>query len=144
MRLLVVQAEDGAARLARRDAEALAECLAEMREVLEAPGMGDLGDGLARLRRVQQVAPAAIQALMPDQIVYGAAGSPDSPMQAALRGVEVFGDAVEREMRIAQVIGHVGTDAVTQSAAGGLNVPPSHLLLDGQIDHLRDRCRQNI
>src|SRR5262249_27627170 len=78
------------------------------------------------------------------EIVYGAAGGTDGAMQAALRRIEVFGDAVEGEVRIAQVIGDIGADAVPECAARGLAVPAPHLLLDGEVDDLRDRFRQYV
>src|SRR5882724_1797037 len=143
-RTLVAQGENGAARFACRYSKTLTEGLAEMGEVLEAPRMGDLGDALARLGGIEEVAPAAVEALMPDQIVNGAAGGADGAMQAALRGIQVFRNAVERQVRIAQMVRDVGTNAIAQRAPLGFGIAPPHLLVDGEIDDLGDRFCEHV
>ena len=82
---LVAHREHGATRLARRDAESFAKGLAEVGEILEAPRARDVADRVTRLGRIQQIAPAVIQPLVPDQVVNRAAGGADRPVQAALR-----------------------------------------------------------
>src|SRR3569833_1262445 len=140
---LVVQTHNGAPRLACRHTEALAEGLTEVREVLEAPGVGNLRNRLARLGGIEEVAATAIQALVPDEIVNGAARGADRTMEAALRGIQVFGNTVERQVRIAQVIGDISPDTIAQCAASRLLRSPSHLLVDRQVDDLGDGFREH-
>src|SRR5579859_1069667 len=81
---------------------------------------------------------------MPDEVMDGAAGGTDSSMQTALRGIQMFGNAVEREVRVAQVVGYMGTDPLAQGASRGLQGAAAALLVDRQIDDLGNRFGQHV
>src|ERR1700761_6248963 len=93
--------------LARGRSKARAKRTAEVRRILEAPGLGNGGDGLLRFRRVAQIVPAAVQPRTPDQIVNGLVRIADSAMQTPFGGIEVTGNAVNGQVRVVQVLRYI-------------------------------------
>src|SRR5690349_4932497 len=101
-------------------AERLAIGAREVRAILEAATQSDLDDRHARAAFLQEHA-RMIQTLLPDERRWRAACGRDHAIELTDRNIEVIGDMLRRELRLAQIgFDVVGDFTRAQSASFGI------------------------
>src|SRR6478752_3305762 len=94
----------------RRHAVALLEQMGEMRGAAEAPGKGDIGQGLARSRTELELFQAFLQTLLPDVAGDRRAFIGKGHVEIALRAIQGRRELLDAQVRIAQVLANEGVD----------------------------------
>src|SRR5262245_46513250 len=136
-----------ASEVARRASVRRAEETAEVLRPRQAPPAGDRQDRLVVQRRVEQIAPAALEPGLPDPAADARALRLEQLVQVPRRDEARAGDPVRIELRVAQVRLDERLDVQQDLGTGA---KPRRLLCPGragvertyEVDHALDRVRR--